>query len=89
MQLNIDANGDPSLVSRWASIPGTSPQVTNGVLFYARSSLISAFNPTTGSLLWSENRIRSIHWESPIVANGVVCITDHNGNLTAYFLPHP
>ena len=87
LQLSIDTAGNPSLVSRWTKSSGTSPIVANGVLFYARGGLIQALNPTNGNLLWSDTRIGSIHWESPIVANGVVYITDGSGKLTAYALP--
>ena len=87
LQLVISAGGNPSLVSRWTAGAGASPLVANGVLFYSRTGLISALNPTTGGLLWSDNRIGGIHWESPIVANGVVYQTDQSGKLTAYSLP--
>jgi outer membrane protein assembly factor BamB len=60
--------------------------VANGVLFYARSGLVSALNPTSGTLLWSNNQIGGIHWESPIVANGVLYLADGAAKLTAYSL---
>jgi hypothetical protein len=87
LQLNVDGNGNPSLVSRWTKGAGTSPILANGVLFYVRSGLILALNPVNGTQLWSDNRIGSIHWESPIVANGVLYVTDSSGHLTAYTLP--
>jgi len=87
LQLSVSQAGDPSLISRWTSVGGTSPLIANGVLFIAHGGLISALNATDGSLLWSDNRVGQIHWESPIVVNGVVFITDQNGNLTAYSLP--
>jgi hypothetical protein len=39
-----------------------------------------------GSVLWSNPSIGGIHWESPIVVNGVLYITDPAGNLTAFSL---
>ena len=87
LQLVINASGNPSLVQKWISAGGTSPLVANGVVFIARSGQISALKAFSGTLLWSDNRIGSIHWESPIVVNGVVYITDQSGNLTAYALP--
>jgi len=57
------------------------------VVFFTRSNLIGALNATDGSLFWSDNRIGKIHWESPIVVNGVLYITDQSGKLTAYSLP--
>jgi outer membrane protein assembly factor BamB len=65
---------------------GTSPILANGVLFYAGSGHIWALDPTNGNILWTGTQIGSIHWESPIVANGVLYITDGSGNLTAYAL---
>ena len=65
---------EPSLQNRWTGGPGTSPLVANGVLFIARSGLISALDPASGSTLWSSSQIGSIHWQSPVVANGVVYI---------------
>lgn len=87
LQLTNSPTGDPSLVEKWTSAWGSSSLVVNGVVFIARSNLIAALNATDGSLLWSDTRIGSIHWESPMVANGKLYITDQSGNLTAYSLP--
>lgn len=87
LQLAVNIAGDPGLVLKWSAGAGTSPLVANGVVFIARSGLISALDATSGSLLWSDNRVGPIHWESPIVVKGVVYITDHNGKLTAYSIP--
>ncbi|HEY1434430.1 MAG TPA: PQQ-binding-like beta-propeller repeat protein [Thermoanaerobaculia bacterium] len=85
LQLIFDASGHPSLASRWAvGAGGSSPIVANGMVFYAGNNRISALDPTTGSVLWSDSAIGAIHWESPIVANGALYITDENGMLTAY-----
>jgi hypothetical protein len=88
LQLVVDGAGNPSLqVGWWKTNSGTSPIVANGVLFYAHSLLISALNPTTGALLWSNNQIGSLHWQSPVVVNGVVYIEDEDGRLNAFSLP--
>jgi outer membrane protein assembly factor BamB len=87
LQLTISPSGDPSLVTKWSAAGGTSPMVVNGVVFIARSGAINAYDATDGSLLWSDDRIESIHWESPVVVNGVLYITDQSGNLTAYAIP--
>ena len=87
LELVVDGMGNPSLVSRWTAGSGTSPLVANGVLYLARSGVISALSPTTGTLLWSSSLIGGIHWQSPIVANGVLYIADQNGKLTAFSLP--
>jgi outer membrane protein assembly factor BamB len=60
--------------------------VANGVLYYAGSNLLHALNPLTGASLWSSSLIGGIHWESPVVANGVLYITDESAHLTAYSL---
>ena len=83
-QLVIDGAGNPSLATRWTHAGGTSPIVADGVLFYAQSGSIHALNPTNGNELWSDIQIGSIHWESPIVASGILYITDESGHLTAY-----
>jgi len=86
-QLTISPGGDPSLTLKWTSGGGTSPLEANGVVFIAHGGLIAALNATTGNQLWSDIHIGQIHWESPIVANGMLYITNQNGNLTAYSLP--
>ena len=87
LKLVIDGSGNPSLQTQWTRSGGTSPIVANGILFFARSNLISALDPTSSSLLWSDNHIGGIHWESPIVASGILYITDESGHLTAYAAP--
>ncbi len=87
LQLTISQAGDPSLALKWTGTWGSSPLVANGVVYIARSNLISALNATNGDLLWSDTRLGQIHWESPIVVHGVLYITDQSGNLTAYTYP--
>jgi outer membrane protein assembly factor BamB len=87
LKLVIDGSGNPSLQTQWTRSGGTSPVMANGILFFARSNLISALDPTSGSLLWSDTHIGGIHWESPIVASGILYITDESGHLTAYAVP--
>jgi hypothetical protein len=58
------------------------------VLYYAANHAIRARAPTTGASLWQDTTISTIHWESPVVANGTLYITDESGALTAYALPH-
>jgi outer membrane protein assembly factor BamB len=87
LRLIINASGDPSLATKWTAGGGTSPLVVQGVVFFASSGVIQALNATDGALLWSDNRIGAIHWESPVVDNGVMYITDQSGYLTAYSMP--
>ncbi len=79
--------GTPSLSAAWQNTSGgTSPIVAAGVLFYAQSGRILALDPLTGAIVWSDSGIGGIHWESPIVDNGVLFITDESSHLTAYSL---
>ena len=85
LQVVVDGSGHPTLVSRWTvGTMGSSPIVANGMVFVAGSGRIAALDPTTGSTLWSDSGIGGIHWESPILANGVLYITDESSRLTAY-----
>lgn len=85
LRLNIDGSGTPSLQTMWQQLaPGFSPLIANNVLFQARNNVIEAREPLTGAQLWSSNAIGGIHWNSPVVANGVLYITDSNNNLFAF-----
>ena len=46
-----------------------------------------AVDPLSGNLLWSAARGGSTHWQSLIVANGVVYATDQANHLAAFGLP--
>jgi len=85
IKLQIDGSGTASLVSPW-SVPqgGTSPLVVNNLLFYAQSGAVRALDPTTGATLWSTGQIGGIHWQSPVVANGMLFIADENAHLSAF-----
>ncbi|HEY3415330.1 MAG TPA: PQQ-binding-like beta-propeller repeat protein, partial [Armatimonadota bacterium] len=85
LKLTLDGNGNPSLTTAWKNTQGaTSPIIAGGVLFEASSGSVRALDPVTGTLLWSDSGIGGIHWESPVVANGMLYISDESGNLTAY-----
>lgn len=99
-KLVLSGAGDPSLALQWslpnAVYPGSAIIVANNVLYraYATTSgmpgagVIEARNPVTNALLWSNNTgIGSIHWQSPVVANGIVYLADNAGYLTAFALP--
>ena len=93
-KLIVAGNGSPSLVQEWlqaqpVGVPGGSLLVANDVLYSAINSSIRALNPTTGATLWSASNIGSIHWQSPVVANGVLYIADNSNELTAYGLAQP
>jgi hypothetical protein len=76
-----------ALTSKWTNTSGgTSPLVANNVLYVAAPNVIRALSAATGTQLWSAS-IGGIHWESPVVANGVLYILDEAGNLTAFSAP--
>lgn len=86
-----DASGAPRLRQAWgAGFTASSPVLAGGVLFAATSGDVLALDPRTGKQLWSSTRssagggIGGIHWESPIVVDGTLYISDENGNLSAY-----
>ena len=88
LKLSLGAGGVPELTAAWQKAGGGfSPLVANNVLYYAGNNIIRALDPTTGNLLWSDSQIGGIHWESPVVANGVLYISDGSAHLTAYSVP--
>jgi outer membrane protein assembly factor BamB len=83
--LLIDAAGEPSL-SVWSTPQGgTSPVIANGVLYYAAGSTLVAVDALSGTPLWSA-AIGAIKWQSPIVVNGHLYITDNDARLWAFAL---
>jgi len=91
LRLVTDAHGVSRLVVAW-SVGGfaTSPVVSNGMVFVSGDGGVKALDARTGRMLWTSangaagGTIGSIHWESPIVVNGFVYISDEAGHLTAY-----
>jgi hypothetical protein len=90
LKLSIGPLGAPSLVSQWTNAAGGfSPVLADGILYYAGSNVLHALNPTTGSTLWSDTtNVNGIHWESPIVIQGHVYLTDEASHLIAW-VPNP
>jgi PQQ enzyme repeat len=88
LQLTYTVGHAPRLTTKWTIYTGgTSPLVANNVLYYASWNDMLALDPLTDTPLWDDSTyMGSIHWESPIVANGVLYITDQNGHLNAYAL---
>lgn len=85
LELTVGGGGAPVLVSRWTmGNGGTSPVVVNGILYYASYSRMRALDPATGTQLWSDASNGSPHWESPIVVNGRLYVTDEASHLWAY-----
>jgi hypothetical protein len=83
-QVTLDATDQPQLTLEWRlGVGATSLTLANGILFAARGGTLSAYNPASGASLWSTS-IGSIHWQSPVVVDGLVLLEDSNGHLTAW-----
>jgi hypothetical protein len=82
-------SGVPALAGQWQkTFTGFSPLVADNILYFAGNNLIRALDPLTGNLLWSDaTHVGGIHWQSPVVANGVLYISDQSAHLTAFALP--
>jgi PQQ-like domain len=93
MQLFVDADGNPTIFAQWsragAGDGGTSPVVANGILYYAGGGGLHALDPVTGATLFSDPRLGAVHWQSPIVVNGRLYLTDLDGSLWAWEPPAP
>ena len=91
VQLGLNANHQPVLTARWTTGgSSTSPIVANGVLYHAGScsggTCVVAHNPLTGAVLWTSPAIGGVHWQSPILVNGALYITDNNAKLWKFGL---
>ena len=85
LKLVIGAGGTPSLATQWTRTQGGgSPLVANDLVFYAGGNALRALDPQTGATLWTSPAIGSFHWESPVVANGIVYVSDESAHLTAF-----
>ncbi len=94
VRVSVDSGGNPSLVTQWpainmaTSVPGgTSPIVANNMLFYISGGNVRVLDPGTGNILRTASGTGSPHWQSLIVANGVVYATDQASHLTAFSPP--
>ncbi|MGI9050622.1 MAG: PQQ-binding-like beta-propeller repeat protein, partial [Rubrobacteraceae bacterium] len=92
-QVRTDSGGKTSLKLDWKTDDkSTTPVLAGGILFAATDGNLLALDPTNGRHLWSSTQssaggsIGDIHWESPIVANGRVYVSDESGAMTAYGL---
>ena len=98
-KLALDASNNPSLVLQWSLTnpfyPGSAIVIANNVLYRAYSTnsggttgMLEARDPVTNLLLWSTSTgIGGIHWQSPVVANGILYLADNSGFVTAFALP--
>jgi outer membrane protein assembly factor BamB len=89
LKLGLDGAGNPQLATEapnaWTDrTGGTSPVVANGILYYASFAGVRALDATTGDELWRDTQLGNIHWESPIVVNGRLYVSDESRHLLAY-----
>jgi hypothetical protein len=85
LKVTVDGSGNPSLGSMWSNgSGGTSPVLANGMLFYFGGGGVKALAPTTGTQLFSDSSAGGVHWESAIVADGRLYVTDESSRLWAY-----
>lgn len=81
------ADGTLSLFQRW-SLPagGTSPVLSNGLVFYAASNYLAAVDATNGDVLWENHSIGTIHWQTPLVVGNSLFICDNDHMIWRYDL---
>jgi outer membrane protein assembly factor BamB len=64
--------------------------VANGLVFLAATNSLVALDAQTGNVVWSAHNaggtIGGVHWQSPIVVNGTVFVSDERAKLYAYGL---
>ncbi len=85
------AGSKPVLTARWnKSGSSTSAIVANGIVYNAGScsggTCVNARNPLTGNVLWLSPPIGGLHWQSPILVDGAIYITDNNARLWKFGL---
>jgi outer membrane protein assembly factor BamB len=92
-QAVTDGAGATRLQLAWQTgTRATTPVLAGGVLFAATSRAVLALDPHTGQQLWSSAQehaggtIGGVHWESPIVIDGKLYISDEDGAIAAYGL---
>ncbi len=87
LRVDFDSGGNPSLTSVWHNgQSGTSPVIANNMVFLIGGSTARALDALTGTQLWSATRSGGTHWQSVIVANGVVYAASQSGTVDAFAL---
>jgi hypothetical protein len=94
VQLGLNGSNVPTLTARWnKSGSTTSAIVANGVLYNAGSctggTCVVARDPLTGNVLWTSPNIGSLHWQSPILVDGALYMTDNSAKLWKFGLNQP
>lgn len=93
LQITTGSDGKSALRKIWTSdVGGTSPVVANGIVYAETDGAVNAFDARLGKIVWSTTEpsaggsIGGVHWQSPIVVNGRIYVSDESGSLTAYSL---
>lgn len=93
LQIATSSDGKSALRRIWSSdTGGTSPIVANGIVYVETDGAVNAFDARSGKIVWSTTQasaggtIGGVHWQSPIVVNGWMYVSDEAGPLTAYSL---
>lgn len=82
----LNVSGTPSIPKQWSTNNGgSSPLIANNILYYASNNIVRAVDPLNGNTLWSA-AIGGIKWQSPIVVNGHLYITDNGAKLWSFVL---
>ncbi len=82
---HLNVSGTPSVTKPWSKSGGTSPAIANGIVYYAAGSSLRALDAVTGTQLWTAT-IGGIKWQSPIVVNNHLYITDNGSKLWSFTL---
>lgn len=84
-KLNL-SGATPALSRQWTGSAGKSVAIANGTLYYVSSSgTLRGLNAVTGTQVWSAT-VGGIKWQSPIVVNGHIYVTDNNAKLWSFAL---
>jgi hypothetical protein len=87
MQVVYDSFGTPSLTTKWKIADGgTTPHLANNILYLALNNRVGAYDPLTGKRLWQDTTLSALHWQSPVVINGILYIEAGTNHIRAYSL---
>jgi hypothetical protein len=86
-QITLNA-GKPQLSQQWTtSSSGSSAVVANGTVYFMSGNNVIAKDAVTGTTIWtSPTTSGGLHWQSLIVANGRIYMSDNNSKLWVYGL---
>ena len=88
----------PQLAVKWdvhsrtsTAVNFTTPVISRGTLYVARNGEIDAYQPDTGTELWSSKNLSpvgqispTLHWEYPTVTGNMLFMTDESAKVYAY-----